>query len=135
MGKMNQKRIVKTGGKAKTKLETKASRNSRQRNSGVEEQAGSYGSVAKTVRCEIRLTQQQQQSIEEAANILGFRNSTEYIRYTLQENARQVIKDQAILEIAERDRARFMREISTPDAPGRALRDAARNFKKAFKNK
>ena len=101
----------------------------------AEDEGVGYGKQVKTVRCEIRLSEKQQRSIEEAAAILGFRTSSEYIRYTIQENARKVIQDQSILQIAERDRERFVREINRAGTPGKALRDAAKYFLNTFETK
>lgn len=142
MAKMKRKRAVKSEAKVKRTAATKSSENitrsardvQRDRLSAREDEVA-YGNEPKTVRCEIRLTHQQQRSIERAANLLGFRNSTEYIRYTIQENARKVINDQSILEIAERDRERFMTEITNPKAPGKSLKDAAMQFRKTFESK
>lgn len=101
----------------------------------AEDEVIDYERETKSVRCEIRLTGQQQRSIEEAARILGFRNSTEYIRFTIQENARNVIREQSVLEIAERDRERFMREITNPESPRKALKDAAKYFQNTIGHK
>lgn len=142
MAKMKRKRAVKSEEKAKGKVAAKPSgyitRSADDPQKGrltAGEEGVAYGIGAKTVRCEIRLTHQQQRSIEQAANLLGFKNPTEYIRYTIQEDARKVIRDQAILAIAERDRERFMSEITDPKAPGKSLKDAARQFKNTFEGK
>ena len=142
MAKMKRKRAIKSEAKAKRTVAAKSSKNVtgspndlQQERLTAREEHIAYGNEPKTVRCEIRLTHQQQRSIEQAANLLGFRNSTEYIRYTIQENARKVINDQSVLEIAERDRERFMTEMTNPKAPGKSLKDAAMQFRKIFEGK
>jgi uncharacterized protein (DUF1778 family) len=82
----------------------------------------------KTVRFELRLTERQQQLIEQAARLLGYKTSTDYIRQSMHENSSRVIREQTILEIAERDRERFMEELTNPGEPGNALKKAARRY-------
>lgn len=142
MAKMKRKRAVRSEAKAKRTAAAKPSENITRSPHDLQkgrltarEEGVAYGNEPKTVRCEIRLTHQQQQSIEQAANLLGFRNASEYIRYTIQENARKVINDQSILEIAERDRERFMTEITNPKAPGKSLKDAVMQFRKTIESK
>ena len=94
----------------------------------VSTQGQSGSGENKTVRFELRLTERQQQLIEQAARMLGFKTSTDYIRQSMHENSSRVIREQAILEIAERDRERFMEELTNPAEPGKALKKAAKRY-------
>ena len=99
----------------------------------TQDQSGS--SDLKTVRFELRLTERQQQMIEQAARMLGFKTSTDYIRQSMHENSSRVIKEQAILEIAERDRESFMAELTNPGESGHALKKAAKRYQQIFAGK
>lgn len=91
------------------------------------------GSV-KTARYEIRFTPQQQEMMDKASSILGYKNATDYIRHVMQENATKVIKEQVLLQIAEKDRQRFMKELVTPSAPSEAFKRGVELFNKTFKD-
>lgn len=88
----------------------------------------------KTARYEIRFTPQQQEMMDKASSILGYKNATDYIRHVMQENATKVIKEQVLLQIAEQDRQRFMEELVTPSAPSQSFNRGVALFNKTFKD-
>jgi uncharacterized protein (DUF1778 family) len=88
----------------------------------------------KTARYEIRFTAQQLEVMEKASSILGYKNTTDYIRHVMQENTMKVIKDQVILQIAEHDRQRFMAELTSPSEPSEAFKHGVDLFNKTFKD-
>jgi uncharacterized protein (DUF1778 family) len=87
----------------------------------------------KTARIELRFSVQLQEMMEKASSILGFKNASEYMRHVIQENSSKVIREQAILEVAEQDRQRVMDEINHPSAPGKDFAAAAEFYRKTFK--
>lgn len=87
----------------------------------------------KTARVELRFTQQQQKMMEKASDILGYKNTSEYIRHIVQENALKVLREQSILEIAEQDRQRVMDEINHPAEPNDAFKQAVDFYRNTIK--
>jgi uncharacterized protein (DUF1778 family) len=80
--------------------------------------------IQKNARLEARVTPEQKQLMERAASLRG-QNLTEFMVSVLAEASYQIIKDNSILELTERDRATFANALLNPPTPSeRAYADA-----------
>jgi uncharacterized protein (DUF1778 family) len=83
-------------------------------------------------RLSIRLQGELKDVIEAAASQLG-QSLSDYAVSTLVQNARQVLQQQSLTILSERDRDLFVALLDDADArPNRALQAAARRHKKHF---
>ena len=72
--------------------------------------------IRKDARLEARVTKEQKQLIERAAQLRG-QNLTEFMVAVLAEAAIQIIKDRELLQLTERDRQVFAEALLNPPAP------------------
>ena len=80
--------------------------------------------VAKNARLEARVTLEQKQLMERAADLRG-QNLTEFMISVLADAAVQTIKDRESIELSERDRLVFAEALLNPaPASERAIADA-----------
>lgn len=82
----------------------------------------------KNQRLELRLTKVQKEVITKASNVSGFKNVSDYILYIAITDSKNVIRDQQILELSERDRISFMETLRNPPEPGKNLKKAMANY-------
>ena len=86
----------------------------------------------KPERLEARVTREQKQLIERAAELEG-RSITDFVVASAQSAARQVIQDHEILKLMARDREVFVQALLNPPKPTDKLRQAVRRYKEAFR--
>jgi uncharacterized protein (DUF1778 family) len=78
----------------------------------------------KTARLEARITEEQKQMIEQAAYLRG-QNLTEFVLGVLAEASMEIIKNHALLELTQSDRAVFASALLDSNPPSeQALADA-----------
>jgi uncharacterized protein (DUF1778 family) len=88
--------------------------------------------LPKPERLEARVTREQKQLIEHAAELEG-RSITDFVVASAQSAARQVIQDHEILKLTARDREVFVQALLNPPQPTDKLRQAVRRYKEAFR--
>jgi uncharacterized protein (DUF1778 family) len=83
-----------------------------------------------TSRLNVRLTPTLKKAIEEAAAVAGLTVS-DFAISTLSQAARQVVEQENVTELTNRDRDRFLALLDEPvQKPSRALKDAAAKYRK-----
>ena len=82
----------------------------------------------KNQRLELRLTKRQKDIISKASSVSGFKNVSDYILHIAVSDSRNVIREQQIFELSERDRVSFMETLANPPAPGKNLKKARANY-------
>jgi uncharacterized protein (DUF1778 family) len=92
----------------------------------------STSTMPKHERLEARVTREQKQLIERAAEIEG-RSITDFVVASAQSAARQVIRDHEILKLTARDREVFVQALLNPPKPTSKLRQAVRRYKEEFR--
>jgi uncharacterized protein (DUF1778 family) len=88
--------------------------------------------MPKPERLEARVTREQKQLIEHAAELEG-RSITDFVVASAQSAARQVIQDHESLKLTARDREVFVQALLNPPQPTDKLRQAVRRYKQAFR--
>ena len=79
-------------------------------------------------RFDARLPKEQKQFFERAAYLGGFRNLTDFIILTVQEKAKEIIKEKEQILASERDSQLFFDSITNPKKPSKTLRKALENY-------
>jgi len=92
------------------------------------------GSLGKTARLEARVTLEQKQVIQHAADIEG-RSLTDFMLYNLQSVAQKIIQDQTVMELSPNDSKIFVESLLNPPKPSDNLKKAVRRYKRLSKNK
>jgi uncharacterized protein (DUF1778 family) len=92
----------------------------------------STSTMLKPERLEARVTREQKELIEHAAELEG-RSITDFVVASAQSAARQVIQDHESLKLTARDREVFVQALLNPPQPTDKLRQAARRYKEAFR--
>ena len=88
--------------------------------------------TAKQERLEARVTREQKDLIEHAAELEG-RSITDFIVASAQSAAKQVIQDHEVLRLTARDREVFVQALLNPPAPALKLRQAVRRYQEEFR--
>jgi uncharacterized protein (DUF1778 family) len=81
-------------------------------------------------RFDTRLTKEQKQFFERAATIGGFRSLSDFVILTVQEKAREIIREEESILASQRDSEIFFDAIVNIDKPNEELISAANQFKK-----
>jgi uncharacterized protein (DUF1778 family) len=82
----------------------------------------------KNQRLELRLTKLQKDFISKASSVSGFKNVSDYILHIAISDSRNVIRQQQLFELSERDRVSFMETLENPPKPGKNLKKAMANY-------
>jgi uncharacterized protein (DUF1778 family) len=82
----------------------------------------------KNQRLELRLTKLQKDFISKASSVSGFKNVSDYILHIAISDSRNVIRQQQLFELSERDRVSFMEILENPPKPGKNLKKAMANY-------
>jgi uncharacterized protein (DUF1778 family) len=85
-------------------------------------------STAKSERLDARLTREQKDLIQRAADLQG-RSLTDFVVSTLQESARQAIERHDSIRLNEREAKRFVAALLHPPKASKRLREAAKAYK------
>jgi uncharacterized protein (DUF1778 family) len=82
----------------------------------------------KNQRLELRLTKLQKDFISKASSVSGFKNVSDYILHIAISDSKNVIREQQIFELSERDRISFMETLENPPEPGKNLKKAMASY-------
>ena len=82
----------------------------------------------KNQRLELRLTKLQKDFISKASRVSGFKNVSDYILHISINDSKNVIREQQIFELSERDRVSFMETLENPPEPGKNLKKAMASY-------
>jgi uncharacterized protein (DUF1778 family) len=86
-------------------------------------------------RFDIRLSKEQKEFFEYAAQLGGFRTSTEFVIQAIQKQATQIIeKHQSILQ-SKKDQAVFFDALMNPPKPNTNLKKAVARYNKTINQK
>jgi len=80
-------------------------------------------------RFDIRLPKEQKLFFEKAAALGDYRNLTDFIVQSVQEKAREIIKERERIIASEKDCEMFFSAITMPQSPNKALCQAADKYK------
>lgn len=83
---------------------------------------------AKSERLETRVTKEQKELFQRAADIQG-RSLTDFVISSVAEAAKQAVQEHDIVILSARDRAVFVEALLNPPEPSNKLRAAARRYK------
>lgn len=87
-------------------------------NAGIKEQA----------RFDARLPKEQKEFFEKAALLGGYRNLTDFVILTVQEKAKEIIKEKEQIIASDRDGKIFFDAITKPKKPNKALTNALNDY-------
>ncbi len=81
----------------------------------------------KMERLEARVSSEQKQVFQQAAQLLG-RSLTDFVVSTMQEASHQVIQQHHLLQLSLADREQFVKAILNPAPPNENLKKAMKNY-------
>lgn len=84
--------------------------------------------IKEQARFDTRLPKEQKQFFEKAAYLGGYRNLTDFIVQTVQEKAKEIIKEKEQIIASERDSQIFFEAITDPKEPSKALKNALDDY-------
>ena len=82
-------------------------------------------------RFDARLTREQKELFEYAANLGGYRTLSEFVISSVQERAKKIIEEHDKIIASKRDQEIFFNELINPSLPNKSLQDAAEMYKNA----
>jgi uncharacterized protein (DUF1778 family) len=85
--------------------------------------------TVKTARLEARLTDEQKELLQHAADLTG-RSLTEFVVSSAQEVAARTVREREVLTLSGRDRQVFVDALLRSSPPSKRLRKAARRYKR-----
>jgi uncharacterized protein (DUF1778 family) len=80
-------------------------------------------------RYDTRLTKEQKDFFEYAANLGGYRTLTEFVIVSLQEKSKEIVEEHNKIIASKRDQEIFFNELTNPSKPNKALTDAVKRYK------
>ena len=83
---------------------------------------------AKVARLEARVSPEQKQLFERAADLQG-RSLTEFVVRSTQEAAQEAIREHELMSLTALDTKAFVAALMKPPAPGKRLKQAAARYK------
>ena len=86
-------------------------------------------------RFDTRLPKEQKEFFEYAANIGGFRTLTEFVIFSVQQQASNIVEKKSSILASRKDQAIFFKAIINPQEPNNRLKKAVLRFNKAVSNK
>jgi uncharacterized protein (DUF1778 family) len=84
-------------------------------------------------RTEARLRPDQKRRIERAANLRG-QSVSDFMVQQSDQAAKDIIQEEAVWKLSERDQRAFIKSILNPSGPNAALKAAAARYKKDLAN-
>lgn len=84
--------------------------------------------ITEQARFDARLPKEQKQFFEKAAYLGGYRNLTDFIVRTVQEKAKEIIKEKERIIVSERDSQVFFDAITNPKKPSKTLKKASDDY-------
>lgn len=85
-------------------------------------------SVKQQARFDVRLLKEQKDFFEKAAYLGGFRNLTDFVISTIQEKAKEIIKEKDQVIASEKDAQVFFDALTSPKKPSNALKNALKEY-------
>ncbi len=79
-------------------------------------------------RFDARLPKEQKQFFERAAYLGGFRSLTDFVIITVQEKAKEIIKEKEQVIVSERDSRIFFNAVTKPAKPSETLKKALDDY-------
>lgn len=86
------------------------------------------GMESKTSRFEARLTPKQRELFEKASVLGGFKNLSEFVLFTVQQKANEILEENEKFLSFKRDQKIFADALLNPPAPGDKLKKAAKRY-------
>ena len=83
-------------------------------------------------RFDTRLPQEQKEFFELATRLGGFRTLTEFVVFSAQKRAEEIVEEHNKILASKRDREIFFDAIINPPKPNRNLRKAAARYKETI---
>ncbi len=81
-------------------------------------------------RFDTRLSKEQKQLFERAAVLGGYRNLSDFVIATVQNRAKEIIKECELIIASQKDKEIFFDSLINPEPPNRDLLSAANDYKK-----
>jgi len=88
---------------------------------------------ASEARFDTRLPKQQKEFFEKAAALGGYRTLTEFVIYSVQEKAKQIIDEHDRILASEKDKKVFFEALMGDSQPNPALESAAEKYRESLK--
>lgn len=85
-------------------------------------------SIKEQARFDARLSKEQKQFFEKAAQLGGFRSLTDFVILTVQEKAKEIIQEKERIIASERDSEIFFDAITNPRKPSKTLENALEDY-------
>ena len=86
-------------------------------------------STTRDARVDFRLSREHKRMIEQAATVTG-QSVSDFAIANLVRAARQTIDEATVTQLSMRDREVFLKLIESDAAPGKALKDAAKRYRR-----
>ena len=86
-------------------------------------------------RFDTRLPKEQKDYFEYAANLGGFRTLTEFVIFSVQQQASNIVERRHSILASKKDQEVFFKVIMNPPQPNTRLKRAVSRYKKAIANK
>ena len=86
-------------------------------------------------RFDTRLPKEQKELFEYAANLGGFRTLTEFVLFSVQQQASNIIERHNTILASKKDQEIFFAAITNPQKPNDRLKKAAMRFNKSVAKK
>ena len=84
--------------------------------------------VKEQARFDARLSKEQKLFFEKAAYLGGFRSLTDFVILTVQEKAKEIVKENEQIIASERDSQLFFEAIVNPQKPSKTLKKALEDY-------
>jgi len=84
--------------------------------------------IKEQARFDARLPKEQKHFFERAAYLGGYRNLTDFVIHTVQEKAKEIIKEKEQIIASERDSQIFFDAITKPKKPSKTLKKALDDY-------
>ncbi|MDF7819312.1 DUF1778 domain-containing protein [Runella sp. MFBS21] len=84
--------------------------------------------IKEQARFDARLSKEQKEFFEKAAYLGGFRSLTDFVILTVQEKAKEIVKEKEQILASERDSQIFFDAITNPRKPSKTLKSAYEDY-------
>lgn len=82
----------------------------------------------KDARLEVRIPQEKKEMLERAVRLTG-RTMSDFVRDSVEKEARRTLKDYELMELSRQDSKVFAEALINPSEPGDKLKEAVRRYK------
>ena len=84
--------------------------------------------IKQQARFDARLSKEQKEFFERAAYLGGFRSLTDFVILTVQEKAKEILKEKDQIIASEKDAQVFFDALANPKKPSKALKNALKEY-------